>query len=164
MDWTLPAFLLIAIVPAAWHALHVLPTWLLGGAEREALAASEGLRFKHFWGGTGIALDLERRELILLAGRHWKRHPMGQVRTWERRVQTGGLVYGTGLAVVAANVTAAANNKAATGLFIEVRDHEHPKWRVAFPPHRVDRELSRWMELLRQAVNEDGGSLQLHSA
>jgi hypothetical protein len=39
-------------------------------------------------------------------------------------------------------------------LFIEVRDLDHPVWRIAFPPRKIARELPRWMEALQQAVNE----------
>jgi len=142
------ALLVIVYAPRALWAT------VMGGPEREALAATKGLMWRHFYRGTGIALDPVQQRLHLLNARAYRSYALSQVRTWTRREQTGGQVYGYGLVVVAANVAAANNNKAASGLFIEVRDVDLPVWRIAFSPGALQRDLPRWMEILQQAVNE----------
>ncbi len=139
---------------AVIYAPRALWAVVMGGPEREAIAATDGLKWRHFYKGTGIALDAEKRELHLFSARTYRRYPLASVRTWERRHHTGGALVGQGLAVVTANMANAANNSANSGLFFEVRDVDHPVWRIAFPPRAIPRELPRWMEVLQQTVNE----------
>ena len=138
--------------PATAHDLVRLDalTW-----RRRHDAQGEALPYKNFYGDTGIALDVDKRELHLYQKPHYVVYPLDKIRSWSTNVQTGGNVYGTGLAVAAGNIgTAIANNKA-TGLFIEAKDIDHPKWRIVFSGRGRDREMARWMEILNQHVNED---------
>jgi len=151
------------MLPAAVVLSHTLPQGLRGlwelmtpGQEAQAIAATEGLSLRHFWGGSGIAVDAQQRKLHLYAKPHYKVYDFADVRKWERNQVSGGAVLGTGAAVVAHNLATAAQNAKDSGLFIEVRDIEHSRWRVAFPPRRLDKELPRWMEVLRQSINEPG--------
>jgi hypothetical protein len=147
--------------PVGIVLVHTLPQGLRGlwelmtpGQEAQAIAATEGLSLRHFWGGSGIAVDPAKRQLHLYAKPHYKVYDFADVRRWERNEMSGGMAVGTGLAVVSHNFATAAQNDKDSGLFIEVRDIEHPRWRVAFPRRHLGKELPRWMEVLRQSINE----------
>ena len=150
----LKGFGAVAALMALVYAPRALWATAMGGPERDAIAATQGVSRQHFYKGTGIALDPQKRELHLISARVYRCYPLDQVRTWQRRLQSGGGVYGGGWAGVAANVDNLARNAANSGLFVEVRDVDHPSWRIAFPPRTIERDLARWMEVLQQAVNE----------
>lgn len=58
---------------------------------------------------------------------------------------------GTGLAGTAQQLAQNARSKAETGLFIMVKDVDQPKWHIKI---YSEKELARWMEILRQEVSD----------
>ncbi len=54
-------------------------------------------------------------------------------------------------AALGANLAAERDAKARTGLFVEVRDVDRPRWRVAM---RNEAMQARWREILDQQINE----------
>lgn len=101
--------------------------------------------------GTAIAIYPDRKSLVLKNGSISKEYSFKDVREWETNVQTGGEIYGGGIATLGPNIRAAHANKKATGLFITVRDIDNPVWRINMPDKS---DQQRWMEILRQLVNE----------
>jgi hypothetical protein len=49
--------------------------------------------------------------------------------------------------MAAAKIDAAARS----GFFVEVRDIDHPRWRIAM---KDEAQQARWMEILRQEIKE----------
>jgi len=115
---------------------------------------TEGLPYRHFFQDSGIALDPKNQQLHLYSKPHYKTYKFEDIRRFETNIQTGGAVYGRGLAVVAGNLASAKNNAKSSGLFIDVRDIDFPRWKVDFNLRKIEKELPRWMEILRQHVNE----------
>lgn len=127
-----------------------------GNALQDQLAA---FNYHHCFGDSGIAVDATKQEVHLASKGAYKVYPFSQIRSWETNLATGGMVtyapnFTSGIAATAANLRQQQENKANTGLFIQVRDVDHPKWHIQFPPKDVQRQLERWMEILRQEVNE----------
>ena len=123
---------------------------------RERLAA---FNYNHFYKGSGIGLDSTSREIHLISEEEYKVYPFSNIRNWETNIMTGGLTRSaptltTAIAASAENHRQQKENAANTGLFLQVRDVDHPKWHIKFPPKDLQRQLDRWMEILRQEVNE----------
>jgi hypothetical protein len=112
------------------------------------------LRFTHFYAKTGIAVDTQKRELHLRNGANYKVYGFDQIRSWEANTQSGGQVYGGGINGLAANLANQRANRDSTGLFIKVKDLDHPQWKIDFPASTAKKELTRWMEILQQTLNE----------
>lgn len=146
--------LAVGLLFAIPFALRLLWTLATDGAEQQAIDDTAAMAWRHFFAGTGIAVDTERRELLLFGDRRLCRYAFADVRSWESRVQSGGQAVGRGVAVAAHNIETGLRNAKASGLFIDVRDTERPAWRIAFPPRKLSREGARWVEILRQSVNE----------
>lgn len=110
----------------------------------------------HSEGDTGIAVNKAAKTLTLLSKGKWKTYPFDAVRKWETNIEQPGNVVGVGvqasIAAGAANVAAANRAEANTGLFVTVKDVEFPKWRIAMANETTQ---ARWMEFLRQEINED---------
>lgn len=101
--------------------------------------------------GTGIGIYPDKRTLLLMQDKKQKEYSFADIRRWEINLQTGGNVVGQGVAVAAANFHAARENTKASGLFVEVRDIDHPVWRINMLKKS---DQQRWMEILRQFINE----------
>jgi len=141
--------------------------------------------YSHHYDGTAIAVDREG-EIVHLRGifnkiRVEKSYPFAAIRSWNTNVSSGGLITSHGktsftesLGMGIANHRKIKENERKSGLFIQVRDIDHPEWRVAFPSDtsdfkvdfadalmgrpnsgRHDLELKRWMEIMRQFVGGD---------
>ena len=122
----------------------------------EALAAAgsrpdNGFDFFDAESGTGMALNREARTLTMIGNRTWKTYPFGDIREWSSSRESGGLVAGRGAHGAAMIVGAAAQAQARSGFFVIVKDIDHPRWRVVM--HDVGMQR-RWMEILRQEINE----------
>lgn len=110
----------------------------------------------HEFDKTYIGVNKTDKTLTLKDGKIVKVYSFSDVRTWEKRHQTGGAIGGGGMAYVAASFDAARDNKNKSGLFIEVKDIDHPLWQVKFRMDKtIDKELAKWMEILRQSINND---------
>lgn len=122
------------------------------------LAQYPNARYSHHVRKSGIALDDQKRVIHLLEGKVSKSYSYDEVRSWNTNIQTGGVVYGGGLAGAIGTIESGANNMKNTGLFITVKDIEHPEWRISLcaPNHRDARKIhARWMEILQQSLNQD---------
>jgi Domain of unknown function (DUF4755) len=122
---------------------------------RDFIDLGRGFEFHHSHKGTGIALDRKTEKIVLMEAGRQKEYAFSAVRNWETNISTGGGVIGGGLVGVAANRGAQAQNQANTGLFIEMKDIDNPKWHITFGPSDLKKELPRWMEILRQSINKD---------
>ena len=151
----------------AWMPTGLLVWFVLHRAGKrqalhlEMLAAAgvaPGTGFDHSEDGTGIALNRSERVLVLLADGAFKSYDYEQIRNWAIQEERPGTVVpafgvANGIAAAGASARMAREAKANTGLFLEVKDLERPQWRVAMKEKMV---RARWMELLRQEVNEGG--------
>jgi hypothetical protein len=110
-------------------------------------------QFKWAFDGTGLALDTSTREIHLKNKDIKKTYHFDDIREWKYNVQTGGeIINGS----VGTNYGNHLRNKAESGLFIMMRDIEHPQWRIAFPYNKkMEGDLMRWMEIFRQHVKNE---------
>ncbi|QJE02531.1 DUF4755 domain-containing protein [Massilia forsythiae] len=114
--------------------------------------------FDHAEEGTGIALNQAKRVVAVLADGSYREYRYEQVRQWSIREERAGAVVpafgvASGVAAAGANARMARDALANTGLFLTVKDVDRPGWRVAMKDART---RERWMELLRQEINEGG--------
>lgn len=124
----------------------------------DSAGVAQGTGFDHAEDGTGIALNRSKRELALLADGEWRTYGYEQIREWAIQSQQAGTVVAgfgvvNGISAAGASARMAREAKANTGLFLTVKDLERPQWRVAMKEPMV---RARWMELLRQEINEGG--------
>ena len=130
------------------------------GAYAEMLKSAgiqKGVDYEHWQPNSGIAINRRAKTLSLCETGVWKTYAFADVRNWETISATAGRVPAyTGSLVgqtAALSDVVGANRRAAaeSGLFVEVRDVERPRWHVMM----ADRNLqARWMEILRQEINE----------
>ena len=122
------------------------------------LAQYPNMRYSHHAYKSGIALDDQKRVIHLLEGKISKSYSYDEVRSWNTNIQTGGTVYGGGFAGAIGTIESGMNNMKNTGLFITVKDVEHPAWRISLckPNHRDARRIhANWMEIMQQSLNQD---------
>jgi hypothetical protein len=105
--------------------------------------------------GWGIAVNGRTQQLALISGGNSKVYGFSDVRKWEASFERPGHVsnavnIASALAADAANLRMQREAKANTGLFITVRDVDHPIWRI---PLLDKTQQNRWMEILRQTIN-----------
>lgn len=156
MGVTGPLFTLGGLALLIWSGWNIIKR-LFGKDQDSAKGIPDqvkDLKFKHFHGKTGIAIDTANREVHLKDGPNYRVYGFDQVRSWETKFQAGGQVYGGGLNGLAVNLANARSNAENTGLFIKVKDVEFPEWKVDFPGRAAKKELTRWMEILQQTLNE----------
>jgi hypothetical protein len=133
------------------------------------LASVDNCKYKYAWDGDGVAVDLEKRKLFITSRFNklsvQKSYSFADIREWGYEIpgltQTktyGNVGVNAALQVGAENMAALAATKSNTGLWFKVRDIDYPKWFINFGHNpsvkRVDTELDRWMEILRQNLNE----------
>ena len=112
----------------------------------------------HIYAGTAISISKLNQTLFLAQDKIHKTYSFADVRTWSFVNLAGGdgIVGGTALQNFAANKSVHNYNTTRSGLFIQVRDIEMPKWQIKFPyDANLDASLNRWMEILRQLLNEE---------
>jgi|GEM_PF-1828514 len=113
----------------------------------------------HWEWESGLALNEQQGTLTVAAGGHIKTYPFADVREWAVRSERAGQIVpmggglAGGIAAGAANVGAAGQAAANTGLFISVKDINHPTWRIAM---QSKAKRDSWFEILTQALNEGG--------
>jgi hypothetical protein len=130
---------------------------LVNKSGEEWLSKLDGCQYKHFYNGTGIALDNKNKSVFIVDLSEEKKYDYSDVREWKYNISTGGhLVGSTGLQGSLHNVANARKNESETGFFISVRDIEHPQWRIKFRAN-ADREneLLKWMEIMNQHINNE---------
>ncbi len=121
--------------------------------------------YEHCEDDSGIAVNRKARTVTLSVGGRWKTYPFSDVRGWSTNVAKAGAIIGANLtmatAALGANLEAEREAKARTGLFVEVRDVDRAKWRVAM---KDERQQARWMEILQQEINESRSASALAHA
>lgn len=130
------------------------------GALLAAVGVAPGSGWDHAEDGTAIALNPGKREVGVQVGQSFQIYSYEKVRRWEAREERPAVVvarFGVANGVAAAGAQARLAREAAanTGLFIEVKDVEAPSWRIVMKDQST---RSRWMELLRQEINEGGAA------
>lgn len=118
--------------------------------------------YSYSYADNGIAIDLESSKIHLLETGKYKEYPLSAVRSWRTSHLSGGETMLVGnsainaVAVMAANAKQAKANINGTGLFVSVRDVDHPEWRIKFADNDVEekKQQNRWHEILNQVVNE----------
>jgi hypothetical protein len=120
-------------------------------------AFGDGAKYSHQYDGTAIAVSPGNRWVRLSDGTTHKTYSFSDIREWRRAWLTGGHLVGYsgsvmgGVAQAGNNARVNRENKRGSGLFIDVKDIDHPQWRIAFPK---EQELLRWYEIMQQTVNE----------
>jgi hypothetical protein len=125
------------------------------------LRSVKDYNYKYAWDGTGIAVDSNSRKIHLASQFDKitisKEYSFGEVRTWEYKIPgltktLGNVSTQMALDVVTSNLMDAEK----TGLWLTVKDTEYPKWFIKFKyDNKADIELSRWMEILSQEINNE---------
>jgi hypothetical protein len=114
-------------------------------------------KFIHIEKDTAIALNLDQKEVLLGKPGLMKNYTYADIREWTVKEQVAGTAVGIGvmgsIAVAGSNSSAQQDAMANTGLFIRVKDIDHPEWRVSMF-QKADR--NRWFEILTQEINEGG--------
>lgn len=125
---------------------------------RNEIAALAGnAKFVHVENDTAIALNEKSKEVFLVKPSLMKKYTYADIREWTVKEQsageTVGIDFASAVAAAGANSRAEQAAMANTGLFIRVKDIDHPEWRVSM--FRKD-DRNRWFEILTQEINEGG--------
>ena len=118
----------------------------------------DGFKYSHLYQGSGIAINPETQRLRLRKTDGKNEiildYPLDQLRDFEKVVLSGGELVGgggglaAGVAISKHNARKRRENEAGTGIFVNVKDIENPRWRIAFGR---ESDIDRWMEILRQS-------------
>jgi hypothetical protein len=154
---TLP-FGLPLIALAGWLYLRARKSSGGAAATNDLKQRISNFTYNHFHKGSGIGVDSSNQEVHLISSGEYKVYPFSKIRDWETNITTGGLTtYAptatSALAATADNFRQQRENRANTGLFLNMKDVDHPRWHIEFDPKDVQRQLERWMEILRQEIN-----------
>lgn len=150
----------LLIIPPLGIIFIILGIWALAfpapksSPDAGFLAQSAGFHYVHSYDNTGIAYDPDSRRVKLMSTFNKKKivceYDLSEIRSFSSQKQTGGHVAGTGAQVAGANIRNAYENRMASGIFIDVKDVNYPKWRIAFD-QRDEISQNRWSEILNQA-------------
>ncbi|MBP6277871.1 MAG: DUF4755 domain-containing protein, partial [Limnohabitans sp.] len=134
----------------------------------ECMEEMSGCSHKHYYDGTAIGINGSLRKIYLRQNGLVKTYRFDDVRKWNTNLSSGGAVVGGimvagGLAasvnnmqIHAANKRAEKENKDNSGLFLNIKDIDHPLWHIKFNyDNNLQIELAKWMEILTQFLNED---------
>lgn len=124
----------------------------------DEVGVAPGRGFDHSEDGTGIAINRDHGVIGVLNGGTFRAYGYEKLREWTIRDERAGRVtpafgVANGVMAAGANARMARDARANTGLFLTFRDLDSPTWRVAMKDPAT---RARWMELLRQEVNEGG--------
>ncbi|MDO8826136.1 DUF4755 domain-containing protein [Methylophaga sp.] len=158
--WIIAAGIIGTLIPwLCWIGLLMIGwgIWKLWRDKRPGndpwLKEKEDCQFKTAYDGTGLALDTATKTIHLKNKNVQKSYPFEDIREWKYNVQTGGQIINGSAGT---NYGIHMRNKAESGLFVTMRDIEHPQWRIAFPYNKkMEGELLKWMEIFRQHVNNE---------
>lgn len=128
---------------------------------------ASGYKYSNWHENTAVALDMDRRMVKLRSqfpdGTIEREYSFDQVRGASSNIQKGGGivggVYGSGFQgalnagaagaqIAGANRRIQKENAKATGIFVTVKDIDHPRWRLSFAS---EHDMFRWMEIFEQA-------------
>ena len=149
------------LLAVAWGPLTALTLFMVRRRDNrdagyramtEAVGYNGQNGYEHREEASGIVLNREKQVLGLWEGRTWKAYAFEAVREWQTSKETPGVIVGGGLAGLGAALGAAQQAKAHSGLFVSVRDVDHPVWRIGM---QSAKDQARWMEILRQEINRN---------
>lgn len=177
---TLPSsfYYLVGYLPLAGYLLIVYAVFLWYKDYKEYRGGKNWLKdvdtidYKHQYKRDGIAVDKQNRKLYLKSGTNEKSYSFSDVREWSTNIASGGMsrsrgsanIGDVGAAVgenIGENMRAKKENKRRTGLYINVKDVDNPKWKISFKYNgkkssdELEQQLARWMEILNQSINEN---------
>lgn len=144
-------WIIAVIIVLAGSSKHVLPAEVVN-------AFTQGAKYSHMEGHTGIALVPDERVIRLKNGPFIKQYTFADVRAWRVNSQSGGGIINTSTNLASSVAAASANsrirreNQQASGLFVQMRDIDMPEWRIDMPSQQ---QQARWMEIMRQLINDD---------
>ena len=120
------------------------------------------VKYQHYYGKTGIALDTTNRKIHLKEGKKEKAYDFNEIKSWRYNISYGGQsTGGGGLGAVGHDISVNMRNKKESGFFVSVRDVENPEWRLAFRymsgrwQRKMEIELKKWMEIFDQCINNN---------
>lgn len=114
-----------------------------GGCDRSAYANQ-----------SGIAISETLQTLFLSQDQINKTYPLNDVREWRINfAQAGAAGGGSALQHQSETVRLQQEAKNKTGLFVNVKDVDHPAWQIRF---RKQDQLEQWNEVLVQSIRKDG--------
>lgn len=150
-------FGILISLPLMWVGWHVFdyPTAKRLKIEAKIKSALEftSADYAHVYSDTGIAVNNTNQSIFLVVGEHRKLYNYEDVRGWR-------YVYadddgGSG-ASMAYQMGVQDRNAEESGLFVQVKDVNMPEWHIKFAYNaETKKELKRWMEILRQSINND---------
>ena len=112
-------------------------------------------KYKHMYKTCAIAVHPDKQKIFLANGAKIKYYNFNDVREWSYKIVTnGGVVAGAGLIGHLDNISSTIKGYEESGLFINVRDVENPVWHIHFESENLKDSLNKWMEILRQSINE----------
>lgn len=128
----------------------------LKAAACEAVGVSVDSKFAHAERNTAIVLNSQTRRIAVSAGGESKIYDYNDVRDWEvRKVSRAGGAVGYGvvgtIGAGSQNIAASMEADRQTGLFLMMRDIDHPQWRISM---FGSDDRARWAEILRQELDE----------
>ncbi|UNE62046.1 MULTISPECIES: DUF4755 domain-containing protein [Xanthomonas] len=123
--WT---FLLLLLVGGAFFI--VIGSVVVLKLHGERAAFKENYQRFHFNKRTAIAISTARSSIKFKMGSASKTYQFSDVRSWDKHWH---------------------RSKHEGTITVNIRDIEHPNWTVKFGN---EREMDKWYELIRQAVNE----------
>jgi hypothetical protein len=107
---------------------------------------------EHIEERTGIWLSAKAKEIVLLAeGGCHKTYPFANIRSWKTKHIQPRVDVVHDMATARGNQSLARQAKAESGLFLSVKDIDHPTWRIVISDTKMQ---DRWMEILRQSLND----------
>lgn len=122
-------------------------------AKIKALPEFSGADFSHVYSDTGLALNNSTQTIFLVAGDKQKLYSFADIRRWRYVFADHDIPSGAGLGQRAG---IESRNADESGLFVEVKDINAPEWHIKFAYNSGTlAELKRWMEIMRQCVNND---------
>ena len=121
----------------------------------KTLTGFQEAQYKHIDSSskTAIAVNTQLQKVCLVQDSRSKSYAFNEIRNWETNLETAGQIYGAGVNVAIANMKSLSAAKRNTGLFLQVKDIDQPVWQIMFPDD-TKANLAKWMEILRQTLNE----------
>ncbi len=151
--------LVMALAP--WGLAYIF--WKMAGTKgREAFdqLIKQNLKpdLTDWFDASGIAMDIKARKIAVASKNACKIYDFDDIRGFRSSFQSGGQVQAFGnvgvnanMQMAAANIGTGLRNYSQSGLFVRVRDVDHPEWQI----QGIDaKHAARWMEIFEQYVNE----------
>lgn len=107
----------------------------------------ENLSYRYYLDNTGIAFDIENKNIYLICNQIKKTYNVKEIRKFSYYYSDGPQYNGGDLHDFAENLKDKKNAYNNSGLFINVADIDHPQWQIKFSNETL---LLRYFEILNQ--------------